>query len=63
MIDAKSVCVAGASGTIGRAVVRECVARGHTVTALVRSEEAGALRELRGAQTRVIDLSDPLPIA
>jgi len=58
---AKSVCVAGATGTIGRAVVRECVARGHTVTALVRSEAAFDLPELQGATVRVVDLSDPLP--
>ncbi len=62
MTSPKSVCVAGASGTIGRAVVRECVARGHTVTALVRGEKAADLPELAGAHVRVVDLSDPLPI-
>ncbi|AWW75767.1 epimerase [Erythrobacter sp. KY5] len=53
------VAVAGASGTIGRAVVRECAARGYTVTALLRSEGAGQLPELEGAERRVVDLSDP----
>ena len=51
------VVVAGASGTIGRAVVRECAARGHNVTAFVRSEKAGSLPELAGAQLRKVDFS------
>lgn len=53
-----SICIAGASGTIGRALVRECVARGHAVTALVRRADAGALPELAGAVVRTLDLSD-----
>ncbi len=58
-----SVCIAGASGTIGRAVVRECVARGLAVTALVRSEEAAALPEFSGAEVRVVDLSQQMDVS
>ncbi|EAQ28021.1 hypothetical protein NAP1_10518 [Erythrobacter sp. NAP1] len=56
------VAVAGASGTIGLAVVRECMARGYAVTALVRTEAAEKLPELEGAETRVVDLSDPAAV-
>lgn len=59
----KSVCIAGASGTIGRAVVRECVARGHAVTALVRSEDASRLPELAGAELRVVDVSQQMDVS
>ena len=58
-----SVCVAGASGTIGRAVVRECVARGYAVTAMVRSETAAALPELAGADVRVVDVSQQMDVS
>ena len=51
--------VAGASGTIGRAVVSECTARGYAVTALVRGPGADPLEELRSAQICNLDLSDP----
>lgn len=40
----RRLCVAGATGTIGRAVVRECAARGADVVALVR--DVGAAGEL-----------------
>lgn len=57
------VLVAGASGTIGGAVVRMLVARGHGVTGLLRegtSSKAAAdeLRE-KGAQALFGDLNDP----
>ncbi len=52
------VAVAGATGTIGRAVVRECVGRGLEVTALVRSEQDKAWPEFAGARIRVVDLGD-----
>ena len=57
---ARTICVAGASGTIGRAVVRECVSRGYAVSALVRSGKAAQLPELQGAHTRIFDLADPI---
>ncbi|MEM1050618.1 MAG: NAD(P)H-binding protein [Pseudomonadota bacterium] len=57
------VVVAGASGTIGRAVVRECVARGHEVTAMVRSEEAKVLREFQGADVRIVDVSQQMDVS
>jgi len=63
VIPPKSVCIAGASGTIGRAVVRECVARGHAVTALVRTEEAAALPELAGADIRVVDVGQQMDVS
>ncbi|MEO1731379.1 MAG: NAD(P)H-binding protein, partial [Pseudomonadota bacterium] len=52
------IVVAGASGTIGRAVVRECVSRGHAVTALVRSDSSGSLPELDGARVDIVDVRD-----
>lgn len=57
-----TVCVAGASGTIGRAVVGECLARGYAVTALVRSAAAGDLPELAGADVRVVDVSHRMDV-
>ncbi|MEM7701275.1 MAG: NAD(P)H-binding protein [Pseudomonadota bacterium] len=63
MTASQKVCVAGASGTIGRAVVRECVARGHTVIALVRSEQAGDLPELTGADVRVVDVGQQMEVS
>ncbi len=52
------IIIAGASGTIGRAVVRECTGRGLHVTALVRSKFAADLPELAGADCCVVDLDD-----
>jgi len=57
-----AIVVAGASGTIGRAVVRECLAREFEVTALVRDETAGDLDELAGAHIKTVDLSDPFNV-
>ena len=57
------VLIAGASGTIGRAVVRECVRRGYDVTAMVRGKEAGELPELRGAQIRVCDVGQQMDVS
>ena len=58
-----SVVIAGASGTIGRAVVRECLGRGHRVTALVRSEQARYLAELAGADVRVVDVGQQMEVS
>ncbi|MEO1648586.1 MAG: NAD(P)H-binding protein [Pseudomonadota bacterium] len=63
MATMRSVLVAGASGTIGRAVVRECVSLGYTVTAQVRSEEVGHLPELAGAEVRVVDVSQQMDVS
>lgn len=52
-----SIAVAGASGTIGRAVVRELLARGRDVVALVR-EGSGVPSELEGARIETMHLSD-----
>ncbi|MEM7665057.1 MAG: NAD(P)H-binding protein [Pseudomonadota bacterium] len=60
------VLVAGASGTIGRAVVRALVARGHRVIGLLRRGASGeaAASELIGwgAQTLFGDLRDPMAL-
>ncbi|WP_298336489.1 NAD(P)H-binding protein [uncultured Erythrobacter sp.] len=58
----KTIAVAGASGTIGRAVVRECVSQGYDVAALVRSDASARLPELDGAKTYMVDLSDPTEV-
>lgn len=53
----RNVLVAGASGTIGRAVVKELVTRRHRVTALLR-EGSDAPRELEGTTVCRADLAD-----
>lgn len=60
--EAGKIIVAGASGTIGRAVVRECVARGHDVVALVRSVASAELPKLEGAAVCAVDLGDPADV-
>lgn len=55
---ARRVLVAGASGTIGRAVVKALVEQGHTAIALLRSG-ADQPAELAGATILHDDLSDP----
>ena len=53
------ILVAGASGTIGRAVVRRLLADGHAVTALLRSaSHTDGLPELAGADIVHVALSD-----
>jgi nucleoside-diphosphate-sugar epimerase len=47
------IFVAGATGTLGLPLVRELVARGHTVTGLTRSPHKRALLEALGAQAVV----------
>lgn len=62
-----AVFVAGASGYIGRALVRELCGRGHRVVCLVRPQSGVGGREtpddlaraLPGAEVRVGDVSDP----
>ena len=52
------VFVAGASGTLGREVVRELVARGHEVTGLTRTESKRPALEELGAWPAVADALD-----
>lgn len=52
------VFVAGASGVIGRRVVRALVACGHEVTGTTRSPERAARLESLGAHGVVIDVLD-----
>ncbi|MGY6551316.1 MAG: NAD(P)H-binding protein [Erythrobacter sp.] len=55
-----NVVIAGATGTIGRAVACEVMRRGAKVTALVRAKtpQIGAIPELQGAQIVALDLAD-----
>lgn len=48
----------GASGWIGRAVVEDLLASGHTVTGLARSNESAAALESKGARALRGDLDD-----
>lgn len=60
----RRILVAGASGTIGRAVVRQLVGQGHAVTALLRPGTGGTdLPELAGAAVRRAALSDSAGLA
>ena len=49
------VFVAGATGTLGRAVVRELVSRGHEVTGMTRSPSKRSSLEAIGARAAVAD--------
>jgi nucleoside-diphosphate-sugar epimerase len=53
------VFLTGGTGTIGRAVLARLVARGHRVTALARSPEAGARLRAAGAHAWSGDLRAP----
>ncbi|MFN4039685.1 MAG: NAD(P)H-binding protein [Erythrobacter sp.] len=61
----RRVIVAGASGTIGRAVVREFVARGAVVTALLRptGKVVPPIPELAGARCITVALDDEAGLA
>ena len=52
------VCVTGASGHIGSAVVPELVQAGHEVVGVVRSDASAAAVEAMGAEVRRGDLDD-----
>ena len=59
--ESRRVLVAGATGTIGRAVVRELRDRGFPVVALTRRQPVGHVEEaaLAGVELRVCDPCDP----
>ncbi len=57
------VFVAGATGAVGRPLVRSLVAEGHEVTGLTRSEERAADLREQGAQSAVADVYDAGGIA
>ena len=52
------VFVAGASGAIGRPLVRQLVAAGHEVTGTTRSEERAAEIRAAGGEAAVVDVYD-----
>jgi nucleoside-diphosphate-sugar epimerase len=52
------VFVAGATGVLGRALVRQFVARGHAVLALARSERNAELIRSLGGESRAGDMFD-----
>ncbi|WP_296678660.1 NAD(P)-dependent oxidoreductase [Novosphingobium sp.] len=56
--------MSGATGGLGRAIVREALAQGHAVRATGRSREAGAQLARDGAQFMAADLvrDDPVPL-
>ncbi len=56
----RRICLAGATGTIGRATLRELVRRGHHVVCLVRPESAASFP---GASARAVNLADPCACA
>ncbi|MEM7781121.1 MAG: NAD(P)H-binding protein [Pseudomonadota bacterium] len=55
--------MAGASGTIGRAVVRACLADEHRVLAQLRTAPAEPIGELEGAELVTVSLSDQAAIS
>jgi uncharacterized protein YbjT (DUF2867 family) len=57
------ILVVGASGSLGRRIVRGLLERGEAVRALVRSEAARELFDREGARPVVGDLRDPDSLA
>jgi 2-alkyl-3-oxoalkanoate reductase len=53
------IFVAGASGAIGRPLVRKLIAAGHDVTGMTRSEERAQQVREAGARAAVVDVFDP----
>ncbi|MCW5755077.1 MAG: NAD(P)H-binding protein [Phycisphaeraceae bacterium] len=56
---ARRVLVAGAGGVLGRHVVRQLIARGERVLALVRRSRSAAAVQALGAECRVLDALAP----
>ncbi|HKQ53035.1 MAG TPA: NAD-dependent epimerase/dehydratase family protein [Pyrinomonadaceae bacterium] len=52
------VFIAGATGVLGRALVRQFVARGHTVLGLARTDKNARLIESLGGRARAADMFD-----
>lgn len=57
--DPMNIFIAGATGTLGRPLVRTLVARNHHVTGLTRSPEKREVLEAAGATPAVADALDP----
>ena len=57
------VFVAGASGAVGRPLVRQLLAAGHEVTGMTRREEHAAELRAAGAECVVCDVFDPQALA
>ena len=55
----RRILITGATGGLGRALVREVIARGHRVLATGRSREIGEQLEAQGASFAALDLADP----
>ena len=55
----RRVLITGATGGLGFALIREALARGHSVLATGRSEEAGEKLARLGAEFIALDLADP----
>jgi len=61
---ARKVCLAGATGTIGRATARALTQRGAEVVCLLRRRPGAAeLAEIEGAAVRYVDFADPGSLA
>ena len=58
-MSARRILITGATGGLGFALVREALARGHSVLATGRSAEAGAKLTALGAEFIALDLADP----
>jgi len=56
----RRICLAGATGTIGRATLRELRRRGHDVVCLIRSGTAAALPD---SAVLAVNVSDPAALA
>jgi nucleoside-diphosphate-sugar epimerase len=57
------VFIAGATGVLGRSLIRQLVARGHEAVGLARSAERDELLRTLGAESRRADLFDPESVA